>query len=343
LRLAIVSDLHLTERPARADVSLEEQAKILDEIAWTIEEEDVDAAMILGDVYDGRSTAAERAVALRWFARLANYVPVDVIRGNHDDALDIEALGMLKNVTSWTIPGERVSVVNAARFCFAPWPKFHIEGASSAFADVVRGLAAGAAPGRKDYLFAHCDLVGAKLDGGQDTAGRVQSVLTADDLHGWDGVFLGHYHKRQEFYPGSIRPMHFGDDNAKGFGIYDASTGETEWFGPFGRELITSNWTWYQGKLGSNDPNYSAAPINSLIRIRYEVPEAEREAAAAAALEIARKDPRIVFEPIVTVDTRTRGAEVAAAVSPWEKLVAFWGDAQPARAKEIKAKMEALR
>jgi len=349
MRLAVVADLHITERPCRSDVPLEEQARILREIAREIHDQDADAVLIAGDLYDGKSTSAERRAVWSFLKSLEP--PVVAIRGNHDDPLDIEAMLHLVHVHAFTIPG--VANVCDLDIACAPWPTVKVENGAALYADVVRGLLAE----KPDVLLAHCDLVGAQLDGGQETTGKVSSVLTAADFT--VPTFLGHYHRRQQvgecaWYVGGIRQMRFGDDAAKGFGIYDTDAKEWEWFGPYGRQLVCVEGEWDATTnrlrlleslpVGVEGCDQSSPTGRSFVRFRYRVDEPARGVARGAAEVVAKEAgwTDYVIEPKVIADTRTRGAEVAEAKGEREKLEAYWGDERPARADEILRKMEGL-
>lgn len=338
MRLVVVSDLHITDRPCRSDVSLEEQERILGNIAAESENSGVDATLVVGDLYDGKSTSAERKVVMEWLDWMENFGPVVVCRGNHDDPLDIEALRHIEGVYPFTRPN--VWKHGTMRVAVAPWPTAKVENGAALYADVVRGkLAEGA-----DVLLAHCDLVGAALDGGQESTGKVSSALTVADF-GETPTFLGHYHARQQvgenaWYVGSIRQMRFGDDSAKGFGIYDTDAKSWDWFGPYGRTLNTIDW---KPDLMTGESLIGPPQRGQLVRLRYTASESEREEKRALAEVWAAKQPcEVIIEPTVIADTRTRGAEVAEAKSDKEKLIAYWGEKPPARADEILRKMEVV-
>ena len=346
MRLASVGDIHLTASPCKSDVGLAEQVRILGEIASEIEQKRPDGILLGGDLYDKASTTPEERDAMwAWISRIAKVAPIVAISGNpsHESGKDVLQLNYLQNVTAVARSGI-VELANVMVGC-APWPQAKVENGAALYADIVRGLIADGA----DLLLLHADMIAAKLDGGQDSTGKVSSVLVPDDF-GDTPTILYHYHKRQHlganaWYGGAIRQMHFGDDPHKGFGIYDTDTDSWEWFGPYGRQLHVRDY-----KIVGDEVTYVGGGIervadDALVRIRYEVPESERETARQKIDEfLGGFNGRVqcVVEPTVIADTRTRGAEVASAVTPREKLDAYWGDNRPARADQIKQKMEAL-
>ena len=348
MRLASVGDIHLTASPCKSDVGLAEQVRILGEIASEIEQKRPDGILLGGDLYDKASTTPEERDAMwAWISRIAKVAPIVAISGNpsHESGKDVLQLNYLQNVTAVARSGI-VELANVMVGC-APWPQAKVENGAALYADIVRGLIADGA----DLLLLHADMIAAKLDGGQDSTGKVSSVLVPDDF-GDTPTILYHYHKRQHlganaWYGGAIRQMHFGDDPHKGFGIYDTDTDSWEWFGPYGRRLHVEDMEWDGNELHFPE---SSVPMplakGDMMRIRYNVPESDREKARAAvevyAAKYATGQTETVIDPTVIADTRTRGAEVAAATTMADKLDAYWADNRPARADQIKQKMEAL-
>ena len=85
MKLIHLSDLHIGKRVN--DISMiEDQAYILDQILQIIDEEQADAVLIAGDVYDKSIPSAEAVTLLDDFLyRLAQRnIPVFLISGNHD-------------------------------------------------------------------------------------------------------------------------------------------------------------------------------------------------------------------------------------------------------------------
>ena len=85
MKLIHLSDLHIGKRVN--DISMiEDQAYILDQILQIIDEEQADAVLIAGDVYDKSIPSAEAVTLLDDFlCRLAQRnIPVFLISGNHD-------------------------------------------------------------------------------------------------------------------------------------------------------------------------------------------------------------------------------------------------------------------
>jgi DNA repair exonuclease SbcCD nuclease subunit len=76
-----------------------------------------------------------------------------------------------------------------------------------------------------DILMSHLGLSDAVLSNGTS----IRSNLKSSDLKKWKKVFLGHYHKPQEYYPGTLIPLtraEFGEE--KRFIIFDSESLETE-------------------------------------------------------------------------------------------------------------------
>ena len=85
MKLIHLSDLHIGKRLDETSL-LADQAHILQQILAIIRQEQADAVLISGDVYDKSVPSAEAVVLLADFlSRLAlQQVPTFVISGNHD-------------------------------------------------------------------------------------------------------------------------------------------------------------------------------------------------------------------------------------------------------------------
>jgi len=338
MRIAHVADLHLTETPSRSDVPLDEQDEILCRIAEAVNEAEVDRTLISGDCFDGESTPLSRLVLSRFLHRVA---PAVVIYGNHDRPVDLD-LFESHGVTIHHAPEVFAGAIGGYDLAVAPWPRVrNAEG----YAAIVKGLRAQC--GEKAILLAHCDLVGAELDGGQDTTGRVDAVISADDLAemGWAYCALGHYHKRQLHpwggYAGGIRPMKFGDDARKGVVIVDLDTGKREEIDCAGYSLVTVDLDITRDIPLVHGQTFA---LKDRVRIRYRVDEENQTAAYGKAESVAtflRNHVRsVTIEPEVIPTVRVRAPEIAAAKTDEDVLRAYLRQAGVKRVEEVCKKAE---
>lgn len=96
MRFLHTADWHVG-RAIRGRSRSEEFAAVLDEVVRIAVDEDVDAVLLAGDIYEHRSAAPEAdALVFDAFIRLHEAgIRVVTIPGNHDSALRLEALGKL--------------------------------------------------------------------------------------------------------------------------------------------------------------------------------------------------------------------------------------------------------
>lgn len=357
VKIAHIADVHLSEKQGKATMPLEEQRDVLDWIAGDLIEHDCKMTLVAGDLFDARvSTAAERKVAAGFLVQLP--API-LVRGNHDDPLDIAMMGYVGKVFAFTRPGT-IEIQGVQIHCL-PWPtKAHLaqkadsleatdEAVKAGLRRILQGFKAKQIEGKTSVLLAHVDTMGARWDGGQEAVGQPVCV-TVDDLLsvGADYVALGHYHRRQEVapgirYAGATRQMKFGDDPAKGYLIYDTETKEVEERNAPGRRLIDIPVTFkggmpflgYSGQIRKTD----------IVRMQYEVEESDRERARQAVQTNADGlGCRVHIEPKVIASTSTRLPALQKAQTIPEKIRAVWEEeGAPARAEMILQKAEGIR
>src|SRR5437588_8804568 len=96
MRLLHTGDWHVG-RTIRGRSRTEEFADALREVVGIARQENVDALLLAGDLYDHRSPAPEAdALVFEALVRLHEAgIPVVAIPGNHDSAMRLEALAML--------------------------------------------------------------------------------------------------------------------------------------------------------------------------------------------------------------------------------------------------------
>ena len=85
MRLIHISDLHIGKRVNEFSM-LEDQKYILDQILNIVEEKQIDAVMIAGDIYDKAVPTAEAVCVFDYFLTKLRYqdIKVFIISGNHD-------------------------------------------------------------------------------------------------------------------------------------------------------------------------------------------------------------------------------------------------------------------
>ncbi len=258
LRILHTGDLHLGASLGRFSL-LEEQEKMTAGLLSLAEQQQIDAVVLSGDIFDQAAPSAE-AMDLydRFLTALCRKCPVYMIAGNHDDAAQLASLAKLlrssrlyvqgqlyerpqpvrqDNVEFWQIPYCQKEQVR----CLYPGEKI------CSTNDAMRALMADVRTRRDPHavciVAAHC-LVSGAVPCGSDTTALLE---TADpiDLSVFDGldyVALGHLHQAQQpakniRYAGAPYPYSF-SEREKSVSIFDTERAEiTAVPINFGREL----------------------------------------------------------------------------------------------------------
>jgi exonuclease SbcD len=248
MRVLHLADLHIYLSGPRA----EECRRIIDWIAGNAWAAGPDAIVIAGDVYERRSTPAERLYLAGFLQALADVAPVYLINGNHDDRDDLRLFqkeyGFLTRAEIFLEP-EVWPGPAGLRLAFLPWPELGQVSAKagaaesiatrrelvrSALIDVLRGFAAGGEvePGKPSLLVAHLSVTGASMDSGQPVSGGEELALSAEELleSGCAGVALGHIHLRQQMKTADTRPVMYAGAPFRGsFGEAHGTKGGLLW------------------------------------------------------------------------------------------------------------------
>jgi exonuclease SbcD len=264
-RIVFVGDSHFDERDR-----LDECAAIHGRIADFVKANGVDAVVHTGDIFERKSTLAERIAVADWLSQIDS-LPVVLIRGNHDQPgeltfftrmfKNVEAVEDTRVVHLWKNFG-REHIASIA--CIA-WPEraaifaavgSHDEGEASLAAalravfvgletDLKNGAGFPGYPdGRVHFAAAHAMVRGATTSVGQPLMGCDMEVGTSDlATLGVPLVALGHIHKPQEWdvggaeivYTGSPRRTSFGENEEKGIVVAD--------FGADGALLQRFRWS----------------------------------------------------------------------------------------------------
>lgn len=225
-----LSDLHLGRLLHRYSLQ-EEQAEMLERIRIIVKDEQPDAVLIAGDVYD-RSIPPVYATQLldTFLAVLTKMTTVCVISGNHDSAERLSFLsGPLKDsglhispvyrgrispvtltddhgpVDIWLLPFVKAATVR-------PWfPHDPVETTHDAVECAIRHMDID--PSRRNVLVAHQFVAGGKLSGSEETIAYAtedisvggSDMVDARIFAPFDYVALGHIHRAQNIGSPRIR------------------------------------------------------------------------------------------------------------------------------------------
>ena len=229
---------------------LDEQRKVLAEIAAVAEQNQVDAVLIAGDVYDAAApSAAAQQLVIQTLLRLRRTgVEVIVIAGNHDHGGTFEAYRPLMREVGITLVGQtrppdqggvvrfRASSGEDVQVGVLPFltqryavraaeivgqtPSENVRAYDEMVRRVVSALTGGFGTDTVNLLTAHLTCIGGKLGGGERAAQSIfeYSVPAAIFPVSTHYVALGHLHRRQSLpapcpvhYSGSPMAIDFGE------------------------------------------------------------------------------------------------------------------------------------
>lgn len=334
----------------------------------------VDLFVHAGDLYDRKSTPAERLEASALIQRMAQHAPVVIVRGNHDAPGDVELLGRLvgrHDITAFERPG-LVDAGGARVLALPHFDRGQLAGmlpagcsideengvAADHMAAILRWVGAEAADfDGPTILVSHLTVAGSVLTTGQPLVGHHILSLNAGDLAdtGVDYVALGHIHKAQQFaggrihYPGSINRFTFGEADAKGYCLVTidgkGAMPQVEWVEVPTRAMLLIEGV-YHGEPGRIfDWSQTVAPddiADADVRLRLRFTE-DQQAAVADYLPKLEADfaaaHLLKIEQVVTPSLRVRSAEIAKAVTAADKVQAYWASLDVPPASETAARL----
>ena len=251
VKLAHIADLHADERGRMQDLE-----HVLDAFVVQCYEENVRAIAIAGDLYERRSTPAERNLIAAFVLQCAECAPVYIVKGNHDVEGDLDILGQLGGENLIHVETEASaqpgSSILARPFAFLGCSWFDkanlvasldvTEDAASTTERTIRAarglltaLRAEASnavyEGMVPILVAHVLVAGSETSTGQTLIGTTVELSPGDlaDV-GCAYVALGHIHKAQSWcggrvaYSGSPQRNNFGEPEAKGWNLVTIDT-----------------------------------------------------------------------------------------------------------------------
>ena len=229
------SDWHLGATEGERELR-EDQYFFIDEICRIIEERQVDAVLLAGDVYD-RSVGSASAIRLYNYAmeRICRDLKKTVltIAGNHDSADRLSSCGSLLEKAGLYISGAaeqeaRVVAFDDAEVFLLPWvteekvrslyPEERISDLSGAYQVLTDRMRERFSPDKKHIVVSHAFITNAETST-SDRAAEIgfATQVSASVFDGFDYVALGHIHKPQNVnshirYSGTPMPYSFGKE-----------------------------------------------------------------------------------------------------------------------------------
>lgn len=223
MKLIHLSDLHIGKRVNEISM-IDDQAYILNQILEIIGEEQADAVLIAGDVYD-KSVPSAEAVTLfdDFLCRLAQRkIPVLIISGNHDSAERLAFGGRLMEDSGIHISPvydgtvESVTLSDAygeVNFWLLPFLKpahvkrFYPDEKIESYTDAIRVAVEhmGIDAGKRNVLLTHQFVTGASTCESEEISVGGSDNVDASVFEDFDYVALGHIHGPQNIGSNRIR------------------------------------------------------------------------------------------------------------------------------------------
>ena len=232
------ADWHLGATEGERELR-EDQYFFIDEICRIIEERQVDAVLLAGDVYD-RSVGSASAIRLYNYAmeRICRDLKKTVltIAGNHDRADRLSSCGSLLEKAGLYISGAaereaRVVAFDDAEVFLLPWvteekvrslyPEERISDLTGAYQVLTDHMRERFSPDKKHIVVSHAFITNAETST-SDRAAEIgfATQVSASVFDGFDYVALGHIHKPQNVnghirYSGTPMPYSFGKEESQ--------------------------------------------------------------------------------------------------------------------------------
>ena len=359
IRIAHISDSHFHE-PTRLQDCVDVHRAFLKQARAA----EVDLIVHSGDVFERKSTPAERRAVADWVQEAASVAPVAIVRGNHDVPGDLHILGRLESENSIRVfERPRVEVYSALGFGIIalPWfDKSHLIAqipAEVGDQESTRNRTIAAAKQLLDHLRAqvrllrcqthgsevvpilvgHVMVAGSETSTGQTLQGTTVELSPSDirDV-GCTYAALGHIHKAQGWYDGAVayagspRRHNFGEGEAKGWRLVEIEGGKlrsSQFMKLPARRIVLLEVDYTRGERMTRELLEHEVVTGDLVRVRYKIaPEHLHEVDEAQLAEMVAQygAAEVKLEAVLAHETRVRSAEIVDAASTWQKLVAYF-------------------
>lgn len=356
-RLVVIGDIHLKSGHARNAERLRQLDAII-EHGLTLD--DLCGWIVLGDVFDAKSTVDDRNAFAERVVRMASAAPVWVVRGNHDAEGDLLIFGKLETDYPVTVretpdvvwlPLTAGKTLRVLHVFMLPWPSevglasqgvapADIVPASAAlldaiFMDAAQKLSDARAAGALTLFAGHVNVRGAIACSGQPQVGQGIEIDAAMLSRLGDCPKLaGHIHLPQEIggavYAGSVSANDWSEIQRKRFLIVSFADD-----GSWSLESVpldTPPLHHVEGFLSREGfaydyPDKPESWKGCEVRVRAKFKQNEKallEMAKATILAEFAEASRLELEMVAVVDDALRSPAVAAAKTLAEKLEA-WG------------------
>lgn len=315
-----------------------------------------DLAVITGDIYERASDPESRNLAADCIQRMAESVPVLIVRGNHDAPGDLCILSELKAANPITVH-EAPKLFDCDFGCSqknhagvlihtvpwltkARWQSLHPQATKEEGDKTVSQLLLEYLrnnitlhPGYKHVLSGHMTIAGSKAQNRQQLGADGVTLGMYDITEaGFYAAMLGHIHLKQElgsptqYYNGSIAALDYGETPEKFFSVLDTKTGHVEWvqLKTVHRQDVWVLWT----PLGAYLEDIDATGLKGArVRVNLRIVGGDNVPAAKAQVEAWGKEIcalELKINPQVIPVSKVRAVEISKAASLGDKLRQYW-------------------
>lgn len=365
LRLVHTSDWHCEEKAAFS--RLDDLQRVIETGLVPIAREfQPDVILNTGDLFDKRPTANEYIAARDLLRQCREIAPQILIQGNHDIYNSVELYstdGPERNPIMVAQRPQVFGLFGTADIICLPWfskshlvahlpPNLPAEETSLRVLEVARnlltvqrGLASESRKaGRIPVLAAHLMVSGSQVSSGQTLQG-VTIGLNPFDLNeiGCGYAALGHVHKRQEWFDGSVSysgsPVRqdFAEDEPKGVNLITIEMNESgfttrnEFVELPARRLEKFEADFTGGKYPTDPEQWVLGQgwfmRDAWVRFRYRIDKKDEHRVDNASLKrlfLGLGAYEVQIEAIKEEQMKIRCEEIVAAETDWEKVQAFW-------------------
>lgn len=378
-RIMCIGDIHLKHGHRRNADRLTSLDQIIGEGLCV---ESLAAWIVLGDVFDTRSSIEDRNELAPRLQRMANAAPVLIVAGNHDAPGDLDVLGKLKAAHPITV-ATRASLIELdlptgarAAIVAIPYPHKHglvgagipnhqIGAVAAQLLDaMVLELAAQLDVARESgalpLVAGHATIAGSVSSVGQPMGldGDIAISEPLLDRLGDAPKIFGHIHAPQELYgahyAGSISANDYGEVERKRYLVveyFDEDYQVTShpivtppMYHVEGTFTRAAGFTWEVKRGPDGEPlEMPASWKGADVRVRYRFQDAEASAFDKAQILAEFAETRsLELEPITIRERAHRAPEVEAAKTLPEKVAAFVRASGIAWSPALDAKLAAL-
>jgi exonuclease SbcD len=309
----------------------------------------IDLVTVGGDVYDKTSSIESRNIVKERLMNIAQYSPIIICKGNHDQPGDLDILANLKSkypIKVYSAPTV-VRLAEGINLYVIPWftkqhwmQAHHVDSIGDLNAtlsgQLLRYITSlkKSNPAEHHILLSHTLISGARAENNQPLIGEGVTIGEFDlEEAGFDAGLLSHIHLRQQFgngnfyYPGSPAALDFGETTDKYFSVYSVGDRSVEWYQLNSVKRICIEGSYSEGEW-KPDTEYGRGKLSGArLKLIYTLSPTDDHKLAAEKIRayyINDFAKEIKLSPIVEQKMAARADNVSKAKSLEEKLLEYW-------------------